>query len=203
MRRWLLRGLLICGVGVLIGAGTLAVVIVRFGQRDRARTADVIIVLGGGAVGTERRAVHGAVLYRQGYAPYILCSGGGSGTAAEADRCMRVAVEMGVPLRAVIRDTNSFSTEENAHEAAAIMAARGWESAVLVSDDFHLWRATWIFRRHGMTVYPSPAQQTVGPLARADKVYAVCRELLATGWQVGKSTLGLPYTRTPLVIPPR
>lgn len=202
VRGWLLRGLLAGGVCMLIGGGVLAAVIARFGLRDRARVADVIIVLGGGPVGTERRAAHGAALYHQGYAPYVLCSGGGLHDEYEADRCFRVALEQGVPLRALIRETISLSTEENAREVAPIMAARGWDTAILVSDDYHLWRAAWLFRQQGVTVYPSPAQQTVGALTPGDKAYSLFREVLATGWQIGKTALGLPYTRTPLSMPP-
>lgn len=201
IRRWLVRGLLVSGVSVLLVGGVLAAVIVRFGQRDRARPADVIIVLGGGTDGTTRRAEHAVALYHQGYAPYIVCSGGGGDNYPEAVRCLWVALSLNVPYEAVICEKASLSTEENAREVALIMAAYGWETAILVTDDYHLWRATWLFREKGLNVYPSPAQKTTGALSPWETAYSLFRELLATGWQVGKSVLGLPFTCTPLNVP--
>ncbi len=201
LRLWLGRGLIVSGVCALIGGGVLAAVIVRFGQRDRARPVDVIIALGGGIEGTVRRAEHAAALYHAGYAEHIICSGGGEDSFREADRCLWIVLNHGIPYEAVIREAVSLSTEENARAVAPIMAAHGWDSAILVTDDFHLWRATWLFRAKGLTVYPSPAQNTTGALPSGEKAYALCREVLATGWHVGKSMLGLPFTRTPLIVP--
>ncbi len=185
-----------------IGAGTvtlyaLGAVIMHYGAVDRARPADVIIVLGGGDIGTTRRAIHAAALYGQGYAPFVLCAGNiiMGEPFSEAERCAQVAREHGVPAEAIVKDEISRSTEENAIQAAAIMRAHGWRDAVLVSDDFHLWRAKWLFEEKGITVWPSPAQVTTGSLPTSDLLYSVLREVAAVGWQVGKSMLGLPYTR--------
>jgi uncharacterized SAM-binding protein YcdF (DUF218 family) len=196
-RRWLLRLSL---AGIALGGlfvGVLAVVILRYGSVDRARPADVIIVLGGGDVGTTRRTLHAAALYAQGYAPYLLCSGGTAEgeTISEAERCAQVAQAHGVPASAIVLDRVSLSTEENAIQAAAILHAHGWRDAVLVSDDTHLWRAHWLFESKGVRVWTSPAQVTTGPLSRDEKLHAVLREIAATGWTIGKSLLGLPYTR--------
>jgi uncharacterized SAM-binding protein YcdF (DUF218 family) len=133
-------------------------------------------------------------LYRQGYAPYLLCAGSmvSGQPISEAARCAQVARENGVPPEAIVLDEISSSTEENAHEAAVIMRAHGWREAVLVSDNFHLWRATWLFRHAGVRVWPSPAQATTGSLPVSEMVYAVLREIGALGWHIGQSLLGLP-----------
>lgn len=183
--RWVLRT---CGALALIwlsGAAILAMHIVRYGAIDRARSADVIVVLGGGDTGTARRAEHAAVLYRAGYAPYVLCTGGAAVPAGrtEAERCAQVMAAQGVPLAAIWREESSRSTAENARATATLMAAQGWRDAVLVSDDFHLWRARWLFEREGVRVYPSPAQRTTGPLSADEELYAVLRELAAWSWQ--------------------
>lgn len=202
-RRWLLRGVGIVAALALIGGVVLIVIIVRYGQQHRAQPADVIIVLGGGTEGTERRAEHGAALYRAGYAPVVLCSGGvDRQDISEAQRCARTLVQHGVPGSAVVLEERSLSTEENAIETRAIMQAAGWRTAVLVSDSYHLWRARWLFEERGITVYTSPAQRTTGALAASDHAYSVLREVVAVVWHAGKSALGLPYTRTPAVSPP-
>jgi uncharacterized SAM-binding protein YcdF (DUF218 family) len=183
----------VLGAGIV---GALAVTIVRYGGADRAQPADVIIVLGGGEIGTTRRTLHAAALYRQGYAPVLLCAGNRvpGEPVSEAERCASVARAHGVPADAIVLDEISRSTEENAIQSAAIMRAHGWRDAVLVSDDYHLWRAQWLFERHGITVWTSPAQATTGPLPDTERVYSVLREVAATGWYIGKSLLGLPNT---------
>ena len=184
-----------------IGAGTISLyalgaVIMHYGAADRARPADVIIVLGGGEIGTTRRTIHAAALYRQGYAPFVLCTGDimGDEPISEAERCAEVARQHGVAAAAIVTEEISRSTEENAIQSAAIMRAHGWREAVLVSDDYHLWRARWLFEEKGITAWPSPAQVTTGALPVSDLYYSLLREEAAVVWQVGKSLLGLPYT---------
>jgi uncharacterized SAM-binding protein YcdF (DUF218 family) len=192
-RRWLVRGVLITGWGLVGVFAVLVIVIVRYGRQDRARPADVIIVLGGGDVGTARRTEHAVALYDRGYAPYLLCSGAG-GAINEARYCAALATAAGVPAEAIILEERSRSTEENAIECGRIMAAQGWTQAVLVSDDFHLWRAHWLFEQHGVRVWPSPAQITSGGNSWLGQSHDLVREVAATGWHVLKSVLGLPHT---------
>jgi uncharacterized SAM-binding protein YcdF (DUF218 family) len=197
-RHWLAIFLVGSGlVGVLIMC-VLAAIIIYYGSMDRARAADVIIVLGAGDVGTARRAEHAAALYWQGYAPYVLCTGiniAGDSVETEANWCAKTLRQHGVPDSAIVLEERSLSTEENAIESAAIMQAREWTSAVIVSDDFHLFRAKWLFEEHGIRAYPSPAQITTNTgITDSEKTIAVLREAAAVIWQVGKSLLGLPYT---------
>lgn len=176
---------------------TLVAVIVSYGSKDRARQADVIVVLGGGETGTTRRTLHAVALYHQGYASYLICSGGigAHERVSEAYRCAHAAEKRGVPAEAIILEEESLSTEENAIESAAIMHERGWEDAILVSDDYHLWRAHWLFEKQDVQVWTSPAQSTVQSLNLKGKASLVMREVAATGWYVGKTVLGLPNTR--------
>ncbi|MCZ7540015.1 MAG: YdcF family protein [Anaerolineae bacterium] len=192
LRRWAVRGIALGVAALVIVLGALAITIVRYGATDRARPADVIIVLGGGDEGTARRAGHGAALYHAGYAAHVLCTGGVSagGAQIEAERCAQVMRAARVPAEAVTLERGSHSTAENARATAAIMDAQGWRDAVLVSDDFHLWRARWLFERQGVRVYPSPAQGTSGPLAPSEQVYGVLREIAAWGWGEVRAQLG-------------
>lgn len=177
--------LLIAGASGLLLLAVSAAGIALYGREDRARPADVIIVLGGGSSGSERRARHAAALFARGYAPVVLCSGGyrdAPESPTEAEYCASEAQAAGVPAAALVLETSSLSTRENADAAARLMAARGWESAVLVTDDFHLWRAAWMFRRAGVTVWPSPAQATQPAPPGAEWVYGLLREVGAVGW---------------------
>lgn len=196
-KRWLFYLFAVTGSVGCLTVIILAAIIIAYGSTDRARQADVIVVLGGGQSGTTRRTVHAVALYQQGYAPYIICSGGVAPDEwmSEAERCAHAAERRGVPADAIILETASLSTEENAIESAAIMHERGWDDAILVSDDFHLWRAHWLFEKEGVQVWPSPAQITVQSLSLRGHVILVMREIAATGWYVGKTVLGLPNTR--------
>ena len=61
-----------------------------------------------------------------------------------------LAVSAGVPAAAVTVEDASTRTLENAANARAIMARRGWRRALVVTDPTHLPRALYTFRRLGV-----------------------------------------------------
>ncbi len=188
--------ILITVLGTLI-LGVLAGIIVIYGHRDHAQSADLIVVLGGGTTGTARRTLHAAALYQDGIAPYILCTGATlSGShITEATICARTAQRAGVPEDAILREEISRSTEENAIQTAAIMRSYAWDSVVIVSDDYHLWRSHLLFEAQGVEAWTSPAQVTIGRLRYSEEAFSVTREVAAVIWYAGKTVLDLPYTR--------
>lgn len=192
--RWLRRGL-------VVYAGLLAALILVYGQHDQSQPADVIIVLGAGlppdnqpGPALVRRAAHAADLWAQGLAPAILCTGGlpGRATRTEADACAELLRGRGVPAAAIVQEGRSRSTEENALEARAVMQRHGWQTAVLVTDAFHLFRANWIFQSRGLHVFPSPVSETLPNIL--ELAVSVLRELAAFHWQILKDFLSLPVT---------
>ena len=177
-----LAGVIIGTVGMLL----LGAYIVVYGQADRAVRSDVIIVLGAGTRddGTANRAQtrrirHGVVLYQRGLAPYLLCTGGYTNNhpRSEAQSCVDLARQLGVPPGAILREDVSTTTLENAAEAQKVMAAKGLKRAIIVTDNFHLFRAEWLFRAYGVTVTLSPAQTTQGPLSPINTCTATLREI--------------------------
>lgn len=191
-RRWWQRVLILAALAAVVTVAGLTIVIERYGSVDRARPAGVIIVLGGGRA-TEHRTLHAVDLYHAGYAPYLLCTGGVriNGGPFESEVCAAAALAHGVPANAIFTETVSTSTEENAIQARSIMHDHGWADAVIVSDDYHLWRANWIFSSSGIRVWPSPAD---GSISTLDESFAVLREIAALGWYAGKTVLGFLYT---------
>lgn len=116
---------------------------------------DVIVVLGaavraGGrpSRALARRVERGVELFHAGEAGALLLSGGGAPSEASVMRAL--AVEAGVPEASIVLEEASMSTLENAINSAPIMAERGWESALLVSDPFHLPRGLLAFRSVGV-----------------------------------------------------
>ena len=175
----------------------------QYGYADRAQPADVIIVLGSqvradGQPGTSlaRRAAHAAYLYQHGYAGYVLCSGGvGDHPPSEARAACGRVMDLGVPPAAIIYEEDAHSTEENAAFSARIMRARGWQTAILATDGFHLFRATWMFQRAGITVYPSPAQITAGPMDMVERLGREVREVFGLVWYGARVLVNADVTK--------
>jgi uncharacterized SAM-binding protein YcdF (DUF218 family) len=184
----------------------LCAAIVVYGSQDFAQPADVIIVLGAGlhadntpAEAFWGRAEHAAELWERGLAPVILCSGGlaGRATRSEASVCGELLQQYGVPPDAVVLEDRSRSTEENALESRAMMDANGWRTAIIVSDGYHLLRASWLFQRVGIESYTSPVSfSAVNPL---QLLVVMGREVVAFHWLAVKFLFNSPITYVPLI----
>lgn len=175
-----------------------------YGQLDRQQQADVIIVLGAGlrrdgrpGPALIRRGSQAADLWHAGVAPRLICTGGFPTTfitRSEADACFDVLTERGVPADAIIMEENSRSTHENAVYSRQIMTENDWETAVVVSDSYHMLRATWIFSTIGIDMVSSPAEIMPPP---GNYVSSVLREVVALHWQAVVFTFNLPFTFVP------
>jgi len=177
-----------------------------YGLQDQARAADAIVILGsrvypGNIAGPAlvRRTQRAVALYEAGLAPVIICSGGQGepGLMSEAQAACDLAAAAGVPPADLLLEDQAHSTEENARNTAAIMAAHGWHTAVIVSDGFHLYRADLLFSRAGLVPYPSPAQLTTGPMNPLERYGRETRELAALIWYWSKTAIGLQQTDFP------
>lgn len=178
----------------LLGSALLAAVIGYTGTVDEAVRSDVIIVLGAALSddGTPykaltRRSQHAARLWKSGLAPMIICTGGIGRTVriprSEADGCREVLMREGVPRTAIVLEESSRTTEENARNARAIMVARGWGRAILVSDSYHVFRGGFIVRRAGIDAVRSPVP-TAAVASPLFYVFSVVREVMALQWQL-------------------
>lgn len=159
--RWLRRGLVLA----LLWLAGVAAWIVWVGQRDEARPADVIIVLGAAAYDAkpspvfEERLRHGVALYRRGLAPRLLLTGGYGGTGArfsESQVGRRYALREGVPDEAILIESISRNTCQNLQEARLLMAEHELHRAIVVSDPLHMARALRISRELGIDAAGSP-----------------------------------------------
>ncbi|HET9494836.1 MAG TPA: YdcF family protein [Chloroflexia bacterium] len=168
-------------------------------ERDYAQNADVILVLGCNIGSTERpspcmeaRAAHAADLYGRGLAPYIIASGGPSHPeTTEAAELARLLERGGVPRERIVLEEHSRNTIQNVRYSAAVMAERGWDSAILVTEPFQSRRAALIARDFGLRVFPSPAVRSrnwESPLARA---YTLSRDALSLMLYQAKSLVGI------------
>ena len=150
--------------GVLLLAG-VAFFLDRWGQAERAQKADAIVILGAhvnpngkASLALRNRALHGAQLYKSGFAPYVITTGGvGDNPPAEAFVAAEILRKNGVPQSAIFSEKTSTSTWENALNAAEICRAHNWKKVILVSEPFHMWRATHNFGKQGLQAFASPS----------------------------------------------
>ncbi len=118
---------------------------------------DVLIVLGGSsadgaAIGLSSywRAVYAANAYREGGFTRVVISG------ATASRQMRdFLVFSGVPAHAIRTEELSRNTRENALFTARLLAGEPG-TKVLLTSDYHMYRAHRSFTKAGLQVAPRP-----------------------------------------------
>lgn len=109
------------------------------------RKADVIVVLGGDSGERVRQA---SSLYRTGYAPYMIVSGGQLyGDITQAGVMKDHAVALGVPSDKIILENHAESTYDNAAFSRRIMENHGFSSALVVSSNYHMKRVKFIFQK--------------------------------------------------------
>ncbi len=169
-------------------------------QVDAARRADAIIVLGCSVWPGEQpspalaaRTQHAIALYRAGYAPHLILTGGtGTYPPAESEVMRRLAASAGIPAEAMLLDDASHSTEENLANAKRLMQARGWRTALIVSDPFHLLRAEAIAHDLGMAAFGSPASDSPTYTQWRLRVWYTAREVLALVWYQVTRVTGEP-----------
>ncbi len=201
MRRFLrvvVRTLLLLSATMLLAFALLVWQVDRLGRQDRARPCDVIVVLGArvnadGSPGSDltSRTYRGVDLWLNGYAPYIVCTGGFKGDRlAAAAVCKRFAVQLGVPAGQVFLADGSSNTMEDARVTAELMAAHGWRTAILVSHPLHLYRARWLFEQAGVQAVTSPTSTDTARIYPPLRAWYAIREAAAIvittldGWRL-------------------
>lgn len=163
---------------------------------DSIESADAIVVLGAGVVGEcgtnhsgTRRVLLAARLWREGRAPLLVFTGGrADGTCPIAVAMARLAMEVGVPERAILTETTSTNTRENAEHSAPLLRGRGVRRVLLVTDRLHMPRASGAFARAGfdirrasVPIYEGHADNT-SMLAAGGREYAALLYYRAKGW---------------------
>jgi uncharacterized SAM-binding protein YcdF (DUF218 family) len=123
---------------------------------------DVLIVLGGsilddGTIGVSSywRSVHAARIFREGGFRRMVVTGAGDSATPIAIPMRNFMVSLGVPGEAVQLETAASSTRENALFTSKLLAASTGRK-VLLTSDYHMFRAWRAFRKAGVDVTPAP-----------------------------------------------
>lgn len=132
--------IIIVGI-VLVLAAVSIVESFNHGWTEAPEEADVILMLGGGDGG---RMVKAAELYHEGYAEYVVISPVLDDFYFQS---VQFALDLGIPESAIIEEESATSTYTNATETMEIMEAWDFQSALVVTSDYHLKRAKLTYDR--------------------------------------------------------
>jgi len=132
--------------------------------------ADVIVVATAGvhesgapSPGSTIRAHTAAQLYLEGWAPFILVTGGVTGPYnPHIDaKGMRIILRgMGIPDEDIWIEDQSIDTYMNSTKSAEILNERQLKKILLVTHDYHMLRLSLTFQQLGFEIYPYAANSS-------------------------------------------
>ena len=143
-----------------------AAAVIFWSSRDEARPAQAIVVLGAAQYAGKPSPVlrarldHALDLWNRHLASLLILTGGtGAGdTTSEAAVGRTYARKRGVPDSSILVENEGRTTSESMRAVAGMLEVRGLQSALLVSDPFHMLRLRILARRFGFIPYTSPTQ---------------------------------------------
>jgi uncharacterized SAM-binding protein YcdF (DUF218 family) len=156
-------------------------------------TGQVLIVLSGdaledGVIGESSywRSVYAVRAYRKTPFAKVIISGGGRFHVSAAMRDFLVS--QGVPQDRVVAEDRSTSTRENAIDTKELLA--GMPSLpgrpVLLTSDYHMFRAGRAFRKAGLDValrpFPDASKRSSSLAARWPILFELCEEGVKSGY---------------------
>ena len=169
----------------MLATAWIAIRIERQATREEAQPADVIVVLGAAEYRgrpspvLRARLDHALDLYRKRLAPRIMTTGGAGGDPVftEGDVGRDYLTSQGVPPEAIVVEKEGASTVASTALAGEIMRRMGLQSAIVVSDGYHIYRVKKMLEGKGLTVYGSPRPERM-------------RDSLRVRWNYVKQAVG-------------
>ena len=151
-------------------------------QDSSQQKADYILVLGAFVKpdGTpsdmlEDRILQGVALYEAGASDTVLMSGDSENADYdETGKMKEVAVSEGMPEAAIIRDPAGLSTYDSIVRAKEQLTGK---SVIIVTQEYHLYRAVYIARKMGLEAYGCSADLRT----YTGQTMQYCREFVARG----------------------
>jgi uncharacterized SAM-binding protein YcdF (DUF218 family) len=153
--------------GLMAAVGYLSVRIGQQATREEAQPADVILVLGAAEYSGRPSQVfrarldHALELYNRKLAPQIMTTGGAGGEPVftEGGVGRSYLINRGVPPEAIVVETEGESTVYSTTLAGEIMRRMGLNSAIVVSDGYHIYRVKKMLESRGLKAYGSPRKE--------------------------------------------
>jgi uncharacterized SAM-binding protein YcdF (DUF218 family) len=193
-RRWSNRRRATTVLAVVVGLAIVYFIVCfvqvwQAARRDEARPAEAIVVLGAAQYDgvpspvLAARLDHALELWEEGYAPYIVVTGGKQegDRFTEATAGANYLIARGVPDDAILREVDGTSTWESLAASARFLRERGLEEVLIVSDPYHVLRSVETARELGLDARGSPADS---PVAGWDEKQRMVKE--AAGVALGR-----------------
>ncbi len=157
----------------LLGWTGAMAVLAADGLRDNLKPCDTAVVLGARVYNSgapsrslQTRLDRAAELYREGWFPHILVSGGDQGNGYHQSRVMAEYLRgKGVPPRNITLDLYGTNTYRTAANTALWMEEQEAQSVVVITQFFHIPRTRLPLRRSGV---PEVASARGDPLSPRD-----------------------------------
>ena len=154
---------------------------------DDRTPSDAILVLGASQFDgrpssvLEARLEHALTLYQQGVAPRIVTVGGGrpGDRFTEAEAGKRYLQRRQVTPEDVVAVPEGGNTLRSLEAAQDVMAERGWDSVVLVTDPWHALRTRRMASDVGLEAVSSPTRRGPSVRTRATQARYIARETAA------------------------
>jgi uncharacterized SAM-binding protein YcdF (DUF218 family) len=159
------------------------------GNKDDARPADAIVVLGAAQYNGvpspiyRARLDHAIDLFEEGLASKLVVTGGKlpGDTFTEAEAGRAYAIAHGVPEDAILVEDGGRTTLESLRTVGAMLREQGLETAVFVSDRTHMLRVLRIARDQGVEAFGSPTRTSPIDSNPSERLRATLHEVGALG----------------------
>jgi uncharacterized SAM-binding protein YcdF (DUF218 family) len=168
LRRAVRAGLLVLlALGAYLGVSLYQVW--STGRSDYAGPVDAIVVMGAAQYdGTPSpqltaRLDHAAALWPTGRAQLVVVTGGNwpGDRFTEAEASAAYLQEHGVPASAIVLEDQGHSSYESLRGVAALLAPRGLDEVLIVTDPYHALRSRLIAGEVGLDAHVSPTPTSV------------------------------------------
>jgi uncharacterized SAM-binding protein YcdF (DUF218 family) len=178
-------------LGLALGAVILVVTVAGriwwVARQDSHPRSDAIVVLGASQYnGTPSRVFaarldHAKALYDEHIAPRIITVGGKlpGDEFTEARAAQNYLVARGVPSDAILPVESGNDTLQSVRAISDQFKARGWHSAVIVTDPWHCLRARTMARDAHIDAQTSPERTGPAVSSRGTEVRYITRETFA------------------------
>lgn len=181
-----LLGLLALGLlGGLVVVGYAAFRVWQQGEVDDRRPVDAIVVLGAAQFDGRPSAVftarldHAVSLYRAGFAPYLVVTGGRApgDRVSEAAAARAYAERHGVPGEAILAEDRGRDTLSSMRGVGRVLRDHELRSALFVSDRMHMLRVLRMAGDEGIEAHGSPTTTSPADATTRERLRALGHEL--------------------------
>src|SRR5205823_14847638 len=97
---------------------------------------------------------------------------------SDAEVGRKYLVQRGVSVAMIVTEQGSGTTHDSIQATSRLIKAKGWRTALVVSDGFHLFRVKQMFADNGIVAYTSPAPNSPIEVAASQRFWHSLREVV-------------------------